>query len=134
MFLISWQGPLLGVIAIAAYMWALGMYGEGEHARTVALLASVGVQTGQLFNCRSRSRTAFRRFFANPYIFAAVGAVAALQVLAVGFPPLMNVLGTVPVNGADLLVIALCVVLPVAVVEFTKMFADRRQAARAVHA
>jgi Ca2+-transporting ATPase len=67
MFLILRQGVMLGIISLGAYLWALGEYGEGAHARTIALLAVVGVQLGHFFNCRSRTRSAFRGFFSNLY-------------------------------------------------------------------
>ena len=82
MFLIFWQGVMLATIALTAYLWALNEYGEGTHARTVALLSLIGVQLGHLFNCRSRTRSAFSNFFSNPYIFAAAAIVIGLQIVA----------------------------------------------------
>ena len=83
LILIAWQGLMLSLIALGAYVWALENYGEGERARTMAMLALVGVQLGHFFNCRSRFRSAFSRFFSNPWIFAAAAAVILLQVSAV---------------------------------------------------
>ena len=42
--LIGWQGAMLGAINLAAYAWALGRYGAGAHARTIALLVLVSGQ------------------------------------------------------------------------------------------
>ncbi len=126
MFLIFWQGAMLAAIALAAYLWALREYGEGRQARTVAMLALVGVQLGHFFNCRSTTRSVFRNFFSNPYIFVAAAMVIALQALAVYFPPLARILDTAPPNKYDLAVIGLTVILPVIIVEIYKFLPSKR--------
>ena len=126
LFLISWQGTMLAAITIVAYFWALQTYGEGAHARTVTLLSVVGVQFGHLYNCRSRTRSAFEGFFRNPYIFVASLIVIGLQMLALYFPPLTRVLDTVTPTSADFVVIALSVILPIVIVEITKIFVRRK--------
>jgi Ca2+-transporting ATPase len=123
LLLIAWQGVMLAAIVLAAYAWALGQYGTGAHARTVALFALVGVQTGHLFNCRSRTRSAFDGLFNNPYAWAAVGIVAGLQLLAVYLEPLARILGLVKPTGMDWLVCGAAVIAPVILVELTKLFA-----------
>lgn len=123
--LIGWQGAMLAAITLAAYLWALNNYGEGPHARTVALMAIVSVQLGHTFNCRSRTRSVFREFFSNPWIFAAVTIVVLLQVAALYIKPLANVLGLVEPGINDLLVMLGCVFLPVLIVEATKQFYQR---------
>ncbi|MDM7924077.1 MAG: cation-transporting P-type ATPase [Pyrinomonadaceae bacterium] len=127
MVLIGWQGVMLAAIALAAYYWALQSYGEGEHARTVALLALVAVQAGHLFNCRSRRRSAFSGVFRNPFVFAAVAVVTVLQLFAVYFEPLRSVLGLTVPNGADWAIIAGCLFLPIAIVELTKLLTPMPQ-------
>ena len=126
MFLILWQGAALAAIALSAYLWALRTYGEGVHARTIALLALVSVQLGDLFNCRSLTRSAFDRFFSNPYVFAAVAVVVLLQAAAVYFRPLATVLGLTEPNIDDWGVIAVAFVLPIAIIEVSKFFSRRR--------
>ena len=123
LFLIGWQGVMLGAITLGAYLWALESYGAGAHSRTVVLLSLIGVQLGHLFNCRSRTRSTFTRFFTNPYIFAAALVVVILQMLAIYFTPLARILDTVRPNMNDLVVIVISIILPVVVVEITKVFA-----------
>lgn len=120
LFLILWKGIVYAAIVLGAYYWALEQYGEGAHARTVALLSLVAVQMGNLFNCRSRSRSAFDRFFSNPFIFAAVAVSILLQVLAVYFEPLSRILGMTVPNPIDLAVIGGAFVLPIVLIEITK--------------
>lgn len=126
MFLIAWQGALLAAVVLAAYVWALQSYGPGSHARTVALLALVGAQLGHLFNCRSRTRSTFERFFSNPVIFVSTAIVIALQVFAIYNPFLSRVLDFEIPNRVDWIVVAVTVVLPVMFVEVTKAIARRK--------
>lgn len=123
LFTVVWQGLVLSAIALGAYLWALSEYGEGSHSQTIAMLAIVGVQLGHLFNCRSRTRSAFNRFFSNPYIFAAAGIVILLQILAVTFSPLAAVLNTVEIGFNDTIVVAITVLLPIVIVEIAKLSA-----------
>ncbi len=125
LILIGWQGAMLAAITLLAYLWALNAYGAGSHARTMALMAMVGVQLGHTFNCRSRTRSAFDGFLSNPYIFAAAASMIMLQVLAVYLRPLAEVLDVVPPNWNDLFVILGCVVIPIIIVEITKAMARR---------
>lgn len=126
LFLISWQSVMLGVMTVAAYFWALQTYGESSHARTIALFAIIGGQLGHLFNCRSKTRSAFEGFFSNRYIFGAFASVIVLQLLAVYFPPLARILDTVPPTKADFVVIVISVILPIIIVEITKIFGRRK--------
>lgn len=123
LILIAWQGAMLASITLAAYAWALRQYGVGAHARTVALFVFVGVQLGHLFNCRSRSRSAFEGLFRNSFIWGAVGIVVGLQLLAVYFAPLARVLDTVVPTSADWLIVGLSALAPILIVEATKIFA-----------
>jgi magnesium-transporting ATPase (P-type) len=120
---------MLAVVALAAYVWALNSYDEGAHARTVALLSLVGVQLGHLFNCRSRTRSAFDGFFSNPYIFVAAAIVIALQLFAVFNPFLSSLLGLETPNLQDWIVIGMSVVLPIAIVEIWKVVVRARRGA-----
>jgi Ca2+-transporting ATPase len=120
MVLIGWQAAMLAALALAAYAWALKTYGPGAQSRTVALFAIIGAQLGHVFNCRSRTRSALKGLFRNPFIWAAAIIVIALQLLAVYVSPLARVLGTVRPSSTDWLIVGLCVLAPVVIVELTK--------------
>lgn len=120
MVLIGWQAGMLAALALGAYAWALETYGPGAHARTVALFAIIGAQLGHVFNCRSRTRSAFEGLFRNTFLWVATAIVISLQLLAVYFPPMTRVLGTVRPSTSDWLIVSLCVVTPVVIVEITK--------------
>ncbi|MFN7927605.1 MAG: HAD-IC family P-type ATPase [Blastocatellia bacterium] len=120
LLLISWQGVLLAGIILAAYGWSLQTYGAGAHARTMALFALIGVQIGHMFNCRSRSRSAFAGFFRNPFVWGAIVIVVILQLLALYQPFLARVLDTRRLNATDWSIVTITIVLPVLVVEIAK--------------
>ncbi len=121
LILIFWQALMLTVIILVAYSWSLQRYGAGVHARTIALLALVGSQLGHTFNCRSRTRSAFTEPFSNPFVWAATVIVIGLQFLALYWPFLAQTLALTPPNSMDWAVIALTVVVPVIIVEITKL-------------
>lgn len=123
--LISWQAAMIAALALAAYAWALQLYGVGAHARTVALLAIIGAQLGHMFNCRSRTRSALNGVLRNPFIWIAALIVICLQLLAIYAPPLARVLGTVRLSENDWLVVTACSLAPIVIVEVTKAFARR---------
>jgi Ca2+-transporting ATPase len=118
--LVAWQGLLLAAITFGAYWWAMEQYGPGAHARSVAVSALVAVQLGHLFNCRSRIDSALTGLFRNRHVWFAALTVAALQLVAATYPPLMRVLRLVNLNTADIAVMIVCLVLPIAVVDMTK--------------
>lgn len=129
MVLIGWQAAMLAALALGAYAWALESYGPGAHSRTVALFAIIGAQLGHVFNCRSRTRSAFEGLLRNPFIWGAAFIVISLQLLAVYVSPLASVLGTVRPSATDWLIVGLCVVSPVVIVELTKASVRWRKAA-----
>ncbi|MFY9574910.1 MAG: HAD-IC family P-type ATPase, partial [Blastocatellia bacterium] len=92
--LIGWQAALLSAIVLLIYGWAISEYGEGAHARTLTLMAIIGVQLGQMFNCRSRTRSAFAELSRSPFIWGAALIVIGLQLAAVYLAPLARVLNT----------------------------------------
>jgi Ca2+-transporting ATPase len=118
--MIVWQAGVLGAVVLAAYAWALGAYGAGAHARTVALFALVGVQIGHTFNCRSRTRSLFDGLLHAPYLWIATAAVVALQLAAAYVPAIRNVLGVVTPVAADWGVFAIAIAAPMAFVETVK--------------
>jgi Ca2+-transporting ATPase len=126
--LIAWQAAMLAAITLSIYAWAIDSYGAGAHARTVALMALVGVQLGHMFNCRSRTRSAFEGLFRNPFIWVATAIVIALQLMAVYVAPLARVLNTTRLTSVDWLMAAAAVIAPIILVEGTKSFARRARA------
>lgn len=125
--LVGWQAVVLAAITMSIYAWALAAHGEGAHARTVALMAIIGVQLGHMFNCRSRTRSAFAGLSRNPYIWVATAIVIGLQLSAVYLTPLNRVLNTTSLTAADWSLAGGAVIAPIIVVEVTKSVARWRK-------
>ena len=129
-FLIGGQAAMLAAITLVAYWWALARYGPGSHARTIALVSLVGVQLGHMFNCRSRTRSAFEGLFRNPHIWFATATVVGLQVLAISFAPVAKVLGTADLESRDWAIAIGSVLAPIVIVEAAKALAYVRRQSR----
>ena len=129
--LIAWQAAVLAAITLSVYGWALGAYGEGAHARTVTLMAIIGVQLGHMFNCRSRTRSAFEGLNRNPYIWVATAIVIALQLIAIYVDQIARVLNATRLTTTDWLATSGAVIAPILFVEATKLVARRRRPASA---
>jgi Ca2+-transporting ATPase len=133
--LIAWQGTLLAAVTLLAFWIGMQWYGiEGDglrHAITVAFMTLALAQVWHAFNARSQRRSAFSgQVFGNAWLWAAVVACVALQLLAVYWPFLQTVLHTAPLTLADWGLVAVCSLAPVAVVETVKFIARRQDAAR----
>ncbi|HEV2719681.1 MAG TPA: HAD-IC family P-type ATPase, partial [Thermoanaerobaculia bacterium] len=125
LFLIAWQAAMLAAIALAAFVWAVGRYGDGAHARTIALGALVAVQLGHTFNCRSRTASAFEGITRNPHLWFAVATVILLQTATFTVAPLMKILGTTSITRADAAVLIACGIVPIVIVELQKRLTRR---------
>jgi Ca2+-transporting ATPase len=125
LLLIAWQGTMLAIIALAVYAYALRSYGPGDRARTLALLALVAVQLGQMFNSRSRTRSSFEDIFGNPHLWFATATVIAIQAGALQVEALRRLLHFAQPAPSDWMLIAGCVILPVAIVETQKALSTR---------
>jgi P-type Ca2+ transporter type 2C len=89
----------LGVLTIALNAMAK------ERALTLAFTTFVLFQVFNVFNARSERASALRReSFSNPRLWAAIGTVLALQVMAVQVGPFRDVFKTAPLSGAAWLV------------------------------
>jgi len=86
----------------------------------MVLLALVAVQLGQMFNCRSRTRSAFEGLTRNPHIFFAAATTIGIQFGALATPPLRRLLHLVYPTPSDWMLLAGCVVLPMVIVETQK--------------
>jgi len=130
LLLIGWQAVLLATITLSVYACALDAYGEGAHARTVTLMAIIGVQLGHMFNCRSRTRSALEGLTRNPFIWVATGIVIALQLIAIYVEPIARVLNTTRLTTTDWLMAGGAVIAPILFVEAMKSIARRRRPGR----
>ena len=135
--LIAWQGLLLAGVTLLAFGIGMHWHGaEGEalrRATTMAFMTLALAQVFHAFDVRSQNRSMFTsRLFTNGWLWAAVAICLILQAASVYLPILQKVLHTVPPTASEWGVIAVCSLLPVAVVEFVKLI--QRFATRHPHA
>jgi len=124
--LIVWQGLLLTGVTLLAFAVGMGWYGTEapglRRAMTIAFMTLALAQVFHAFNARSPKGSALtHRSLTNGWLWAAVVACLVLQVVAVSQPLLQRILHTSPPSLADWGVISGCSLLPVAVVEMTKL-------------
>lgn len=98
-------------------------------AWTISLTVLAVFQWFNAWNCRSESRSFFRRdFFSNKFLLAATAIVIALQVLAVYTPLFQRFLHTVPLELSEWLTIIAIATSIIWVEEIRKFFYRRRNA------
>lgn len=90
---------MAGTLAVLYYGVLTGM---GARAVTLGFTTFVLFQVFNVFNARVEHGSAFNRhFFDNPMLWASLGAVVALQALAVHWPPAQAVMGTTAMAWGD---------------------------------
>ncbi len=113
------EGMLLAAGVLGAYLWAVWGDGHGPRATTMAFTALVLIHPFQAMNCRS-DRLGWWRLPPNWYVWLSLLALVAIQWGALSLSPLARLLGTVPLSGADWLLLGTGVLWPVAVLEVLK--------------
>jgi Ca2+-transporting ATPase len=111
-----WAGVLeIGLVMALASLLTLDLYLPGgliegtrelDNARTAAFTVLVFAQLFNCFNARSETASAFRDFFANRWLWAAVALSVLLQVAVVNLPFLNRAFGTIPLTLDQWLVCA----------------------------
>ena len=112
---------LITAVTLAAFLWGLR---TGPEARAVTL-AFFTLALAQLFHLgTARARGGVMRpaqAFANPWALAALAVVIPLQFLALYWPPLAAVLGTVPLSARDALLAGGLAVVPAVVGQLVRL-------------
>ena len=106
-----WRGIVfVGVIMAAGTLFVLDasfpggfVAGSGDlpYAQTMAFTTLMLFQIFNVVNARSDERSAFSRLFTNKWLWIALGASVALQVLVVSIPFLQRAFGTVALSAGD---------------------------------
>jgi len=117
---IAADAGLISAVTLGAYGLSVGRYGVGPAASSVAFSTLTSAQLCYAISCRSDHRSGFSGLGSNPLLIAALGGTLALQVAAMGVPPLRRVLGTVPLGVADWGIVAAGAALPLLVKEGQK--------------
>jgi Ca2+-transporting ATPase len=118
------QGFLIGGAALATFVIARRFYGDNlAEARTVTFGVTVYAQLFWAFAARSQTLTSFQLgFFSNPLLLVAVAISGLLQVFVMVVPLLQPIFEVAPRPAQEWLVMALLALIPVTVVEVSKLF------------
>ncbi|BBZ73796.1 cation-translocating P-type ATPase [Mycobacterium paraseoulense] len=102
---------VIGAAVAAATLFTIRLYAPGgplpsslDTARTAGFTVLVIAQLINCINARSETRSAFHRFFANRWLWAAIGLSALLQVAVVQLPVLNTAFTTTPLSLSQWLV------------------------------
>jgi len=95
---------------------------------TAVFTLFVFLQLANALNCRSGSQSIFRRFFANPFLFAAIIVSLVLQLCIVYWPPFQDVFKTVDLGLSDLAFLACAAFLVILLEELKKWLMPRTTA------
>mgnify|MGYP001805871810 CR=1 FL=1 len=98
---IGFSGLIMAVVTLIAYAWGQTAYGQA-YGVTLAFTTFVLCQFFNLFNARAGENSALtRQFFRNRLLWLVLAIVAALQIVAVHWPPAQAIFETVPLDARD---------------------------------
>ncbi|UZQ54484.1 cation-transporting P-type ATPase [Trichothermofontia sichuanensis B231] len=119
---IGLEASVLSFFTLVAYGYALGKYGLGPKASTVAFMSLTIGQVLHTFSCRSETHRWFdaEKLPPNPYVEAAIVGALVLQLLPLVVPGLGKILKITPLDPWDYGVIASAALLPLLINEATK--------------
>jgi Ca2+-transporting ATPase len=95
---------------------------DEAHARTVAFTTLMMFQLFDVYNCRSRRRTAFVGFFENKWLPLSIAFALATHILVVYVPFLQAAFHTVPLSMQDWLIATMVAASLMAAMEIAKIF------------
>ena len=95
------MGGVMAAGVLGLFVWGRDVWSE-EIALTMAFTAFVLQQMVNVFNSRHEAHTVFSRYtFTNPRLWAAVGTVVVLQILATTWGPMQSIFGTTDLNAVQ---------------------------------
>ena len=98
---------------------------DEAHARTMAFTTLMMYQLFDVYNCRSRRRSAFNGFLENKWLLVAIAFALGTHVLVVYVPFLQTAFHTVALTGTDWLVATAVSASLLAAMEIAKFFLRR---------
>jgi Ca2+-transporting ATPase len=106
-------GTVIAAVTIGIGVWA---HATGRPWQTMTFFALGATQLAVALGSRARPRT-----WANPMLLVAVGVALLLQLAAVYLPPLRGLLGTQPLEIADLLIVGAAAILGYAAIRLDRI-------------
>jgi Ca2+-transporting ATPase len=103
-------------------------------ARTMAFTTLMMYQLFDVYNCRSRRRSAFIGFFDNKWLLVAIAFSLGTHILVIYLPPLQTAFHTVPLSIRDWTVATAVAASLLIAMEIAKIFLRTRDARREAEA
>jgi len=124
----TFESGVIGVGTMGAFLYGVRRYGPGAAASTLAFNALTFNELAHAASARSPYRNVFggQSLQPNKHLTAAIGGMAAAQVVVSVVPGFRRLLGTAPMSAGDLLVLAVSVLGPLVINEWTKPAAPVR--------
>jgi len=130
-FAIGWQGALIGLAALAAFVLEVFARGGGvERARVLAFSTSILAQSLHAYSLRSTRYSLFTIGpFSNRFMNLAVIAVILANLAIIYVPFLQPIFATMPLDLADWAIVVGLSLVPLLVVQATRVIGEMRGAA-----
>lgn len=127
MKLMVFQGVLIAACTLGVYAYELyHLYSPLIKAQTMAFTVLIFCQKFHLFNCRSVTRSAFRRgVFSNMTINLAVLTIIVSQIFIIYNPALQGIFRVTPLDFADWEIVIVVSAMPLVVMEIIKRLTGR---------
>ncbi|MFT7328063.1 MAG: Ca2+-transporting ATPase [Crocinitomicaceae bacterium] len=129
-------GGIIGISVIAAFVytlisdgWTWGTEFNSEtlkHGQTLAFATLVIIQLMNSFSVKSTLPITLRQIFNNNFQFIAIIISLVIVLLVVYLPFFNQVIGTMPLYGADWLVIGIASIVPIIIFENIKRFNTKK--------
>jgi len=133
-FQIVWQGALITVGALVLFLgvrFGWFIVDNAQHAQTMLFTTIVLTQLLHSFSFRSETRSVFSlESFKNKWLLAAFGGSMALHMLVIYVPFMQSVFKTQPLGLKDWVAVIVAALVPVVLIDITKLLVARNKGLR----
>jgi Ca2+-transporting ATPase len=125
--------PVMAASTFGYFVWSISQGLPYAQVQTETFTVLAACQWFNVLNCRSATRSALSfGLFRNPWMLGGLVLSILLQLLVIYWPSMNTLFHTVPISGANFLVITAVASLVLWAEETRKWFARRRQRKRAL--
>ena len=127
-FRVAYQGVMIGVITLIAFLIGINTPNIGEHERiavgqTMAFATLAFAELIHVFNVKSNKESIFKvGIFNNTKLLLAIGASALMMFAILLIPALRDIFNIVELPAENILEVILLVLSPLVIVEIFKLF------------
>ena len=122
---IIWEGMMIGALALVAFMCGTVVFRSLDVGRTMAFAVLSISELVHAFNMRSEGSVIAAGIFKNPFLVLSLAVGIILEVTVISIGTLSHIFGTVPLNTAQWIIVAVLSIMPLIIVEAQKAFTAR---------